>query len=108
MRIAVHLSRAKFKVVNFSFVDKYFQPLDPAVNEKLSDHLLGLIKNGTIDDLKSLRADDLDKVSVESVRLRDLNTGANIQIAQEGVVRTRSDSDVPSLRSGLAQLAAES
>lgn len=102
VNIAIHLSRHNFKILKFTFVDRFFQPIGDERNDKLSDDLRNHISQGTHPEF--LR-NELGELSVDSVRLRDLTTRGNIQIWQEGIVTTRSDNDVPSLRAGLADMA---
>lgn len=105
IRIAAHLAMHGFRILSFSFVDRYFEPIEESRNNELSDELRSIIQRGITPETRSrFVREKLAGLNIGLVRFRNLETHGNVAIAQEGIVRTRSEADLPSLVSGLSGL----
>lgn len=101
--IAFELSLARFRVLGFCFVNRYFQSIDETEAEWLSDALIRLIANKDPTAIERFIDTHLDGRFVEQVQLHNEITRNDMFVAQDGVIHAQ-DEDFDSLSDALKRV----
>ncbi|MBB2992140.1 hypothetical protein FHR72_003636 [Mycolicibacterium iranicum] len=89
--IALGLSFSNFRVIQFAFVDRYFQPIAETEADWLSDQLVDLIEQRLLDSIEIFIATHLNGRFVEQVRLHNGSTHNDITVVQDGIVYAKEE-----------------
>jgi hypothetical protein len=100
--IAFGLSLSNFRVLDFYFVNRYFEPLGEE-SEWLSDELIRLIEDGNPNAISRFIETHLEGRFVEQVRLHNGTTRNDMSVAQDGIVNAQ-DEDFASLSDALRRV----
>lgn len=95
LALCIKLIDLKFRVVDFTFRDRYFNLLTDEHLDDLSSRLERSVKNGDLQDaVMTLNAKD---VFVESARVRNRDSGHVMTLQTDGVIDGARDVDEPAI-----------
>lgn len=99
IQFAGKLSRAGFRILEFSLVDRFFAEVDADTKKELEPLLR---KAATADSafLESFKHQFLVDLFVDHVRMYNRNTGNVVTLGQEGVIHAQTE-DIESLSNAL-------